>query len=81
MDSTYLLSRTLNLRRNRLSGTVPSELQQLSRLEELQLDFNNFSGEVASELCNLRDFFLEILVADCGGSQPKVSCSCCTECF
>ncbi|KAL7487586.1 hypothetical protein ACHAW6_013176 [Cyclotella cf. meneghiniana] len=73
--------KTLSLQSNRLFGTVPSELHNLSLLEELRLDSNGFSGVVPKDVCDLRNLSLNIFVSDCRGSWPKISCSCCTECF
>ena len=49
----------LNLRDNRLSGELPPELGNLSRLKELRLRDNQLNGEIPPELGNL--FNLEVL--------------------
>ena len=49
----------LDLRDNRLSGELPPELGNLSRLRELRLRENQLSGEIPPELGNL--FNLEVL--------------------
>ena len=47
-----ILSR-LNLRNNRLTGTLPGELGNLQGLEDLRLGFNSITGEIPPELGNL----------------------------
>ena len=49
----------LNLRDNRLSGELPPELGNLSRLRELRLRDNQLNGEIPPELGNLSN--LEVL--------------------
>ena len=49
----------LDLRDNRLSGELPPELGNLSRLRELRLGDNQLNGEIPPELGNL--FNLEVL--------------------
>jgi hypothetical protein len=71
-------SRVLNLQRNNLSGT---DLNKLLQLEELRMDSNDLSGVVTYELCGMRNSFLGVFVADCGGFVSKVTCPCCTECY
>ena len=43
----------INLRENNLTGTIPSEIGDLSTLEELYLDNNELTGDIPSELGNL----------------------------
>mmetsp|Transcript_2096 Transcript_2096/g.4201 ORF Transcript_2096/g.4201 Transcript_2096/m.4201 type:complete len:149 (-) Transcript_2096:564-1010(-) len=69
-----------HLQRNKLSASIPVQFQQLTSLSELRLDFNEITGSVPKQVCDLRDSGLQTLVSDCGGKNPKVSCSCCTEC-
>jgi len=69
----------LNLDSNQLTGTIPAELGALSSLETLWLEFNNLSGSMPQDVCNLRTTnggLFSSLVVDC-----KVECSCCTECL
>mmetsp|Transcript_3555 Transcript_3555/g.7836 ORF Transcript_3555/g.7836 Transcript_3555/m.7836 type:complete len:983 (-) Transcript_3555:338-3286(-) len=70
----------LSLNGNNLEGTLPTELKKLTALKELHVENNDFSGVVPQEVCNLRQSILEKLVSDCGGDEPEISCSCCTEC-
>ena len=71
---------------NNLSGSVP-EIPQgaFTRLTELLLNGNMFTGEMPGSICQLRSSaILEDLWADCGGTPPEVQCalpSCCTFCF
>ncbi|MCB2197308.1 MAG: leucine-rich repeat domain-containing protein, partial [Bacteroidetes bacterium] len=43
----------INLENNNLSGTIPSELGNLTSLQELWLGYNNLSGPIPPELGNL----------------------------
>ncbi|CAB9515102.1 leucine Rich Repeat [Seminavis robusta] len=69
---------------NDFSGTLPSEIGLLSNLQLLWLHRNEeLEGEMPSEVCQLRGLSaLQILYADCGGSNPQISCpsGCCTGC-
>jgi Leucine-rich repeat (LRR) protein len=65
------LSTSLNLSRNHLSGSIPSDLSYLSELEILDLSYNHLSGEVPSSLGSLQS--LEQLVLsynNLSGSVP-----------
>ena len=66
---------------NTITGTLPSELGSLSQLHTLKVETNNITGTVPRELCALRQNRLNILSADCGGSEPDMECFCCTACF
>ena len=68
--------------RNMLTGSVPVEISALRELRGLGLESNALFGEVTNEICELAssvgegfDFW-----TDCGGSQPEVSCPCCSVC-
>lgn len=66
--------------KNAMNGPVPTELAQLSNLQILYLDGNNFEGSL-DHMCPLRESgSLEELAADCkeGG---KIACSCCSDCY
>mmetsp|Transcript_14675 Transcript_14675/g.31313 ORF Transcript_14675/g.31313 Transcript_14675/m.31313 type:complete len:176 (+) Transcript_14675:3-530(+) len=71
----------LSLNGNNLKGNLPTELQKLTSLKELRVEYNSISGAVPQGVCDLRKSFLEKFVSDCGGENPEVTCSCCTECF
>ena len=45
----------IELNSNRLSGSIPSELGELSELRTLNLNFNRLSGSIPSELGNLSE--------------------------
>lgn len=42
---------------------------------------NRLNGEVPAEVCLLRNEKLKEFVADCGGIEAKLQCSCCTVCY
>ena len=77
------------LQNNDLSGTIPSLLGDLTKLDQLLLDGNNkLSGSMPAEICDLRgdvDDKLDQFVVDCydSNSEKGVLCdvpSCCTMC-
>ena len=52
----------LDLSENNLSGTIPSELADLSSLEKLNLDLNELKGQIPAELgilANLEDLYIQ----------------------
>lgn len=68
----------LDLRNNQLNGTVPLEMMDLSRLQELELIQNDLSGRVPNEICaSLQN--LVVFSVDCSGTDP-IECDCCTNC-
>lgn len=70
----------LSLDGNKLVGEVPAQLQKLTSLKDLQLQNNLLSGTIPRGLCDLRKSSLQLLVSDCAGNSPAVTCSCCTSC-
>jgi len=75
----------LDLRANDFEGEIPSELGQLTKLKSLQLEANELEGNMPQEICDLRQYDLGMLTADCDAANPfsQVSCdvySCCTKC-
>jgi hypothetical protein len=73
----------VNLFNNELRGPIPSQIGTLVNLEFLFLHFNDLTGPMPEEICNLRRVSLRALVADCG-PRGKVQCQqpeCCTLCF
>jgi hypothetical protein len=48
----------LSLDSNSLTGSIPTELNNLTKLELLELDSNQLCGEISSELKNLSNIFL-----------------------
>jgi len=70
---------------NTLTGTIPSELASLTSMHTFHVEDNKLVGTMPDEICELRPPFgsngiLGALAADCEGSQPEVSCDCCTCC-
>lgn len=63
---------------NNLSGRIPKELGQLKHLEYIDLHDNDLVGSVPREICELPK--LKVLITDCLGAKPEVSCDCCTVC-
>ncbi len=62
----------LSLYENRLSGTIPEELGNLSRLKELSLSSNQLSGEIPAELGNLSNLEeLHLYQNELGGTIPE----------
>mmetsp|Transcript_27283 Transcript_27283/g.39964 ORF Transcript_27283/g.39964 Transcript_27283/m.39964 type:complete len:409 (+) Transcript_27283:78-1304(+) len=69
--------KNINFMENRLSGTVPESLSKLINLEYVTFSINeNLTGDL-DFLCPLEN---TIFQADCGGADPKISCSCCHLC-
>ena len=69
------------LNKNELSGTLPSELDHLTKLEVLLLDKNNIVGD-ANVVCQTSnrdggESRLDTFVSDC---KSELDCSCCTLC-
>lgn len=63
---------------NALTGGVPSEFGNLQKMDFLQVENNDLTIEMPSQVCVLTFGPLEVLTADC------VVCPatpCCTECF
>lgn len=69
---------------NALTGPIPSEIGQLTELEVFEVYDNAISGAMPQEVCTqfaTSDYEFKALSSDCGGAAPKVSCTCCTECY
>jgi len=62
---------------NNFKGTIPSELAKIPKLRELDLHDNDLVGTVPVELCKRN---LSVLITDCLGPDPEVTCPCCTVC-
>jgi len=43
----------LNLRNNKMSGPIPVEIGELTKLTSVQLDGNDFTGSIPQALCDL----------------------------
>ena len=50
----------------------------LRLLESLFLHDTGLEGTIPEVVC---DLFLDDLTANCGGSDPKLECDCCSECY
>lgn len=78
---------SLLLSDNGFTGDVPESWRNLGNLKRLEIQSNKLRFDLDErELCSLRDDItegglLEALVADCQGDEPKVSCTCCTDCL
>lgn len=77
----------LVLRRNSLRGQIPDEIVRMphtqSKLDILWFHYNDFTGTLTDDLCELYDVNLRQVYADCLGtanSEPTVVCNCCTNC-
>ena len=65
---------------NRFTGTIPASFRSLtSNMEEFILDDNFLTGNIDTIFCPRPNQF-DTLRADCLGPNPKIICSCCTEC-
>lgn len=66
---------------NFFTGEIPSEIGAIEGLEVFLADFNNLSGSVSQEICDLRGVNLMVLGVDClPDSTFPVDCACCTRC-
>lgn len=72
--------RFLDLSNNGFTGTVPPSLGILPSLGELLLNFNGFGEVVPQELCSITESPNNVLSADCLGTSPLITCSCCNVC-
>jgi hypothetical protein len=63
-----------------LTGMVPSQLKELTKLHDLDLSGTALTGSLSLYFCS-DDFFIINFTADCaGGEEAEVQCSCCTVC-
>ena len=75
--ATFCLSQeSLNLSFNEFSGDIPAELGRLSNLAQLELESNDLTGTMPTEVCSRTNFGLDTLTVDCA----QVSCTCCDSC-
>ena len=70
----------VHLNNNLLEGQLdlPLDMGDLEELTEFSIENNDLTGVVQEYMC---DLLLDMLTSDCWGSQPRVDCPCCTECF
>jgi hypothetical protein len=70
---------TISLGENKLTGTVPLEMESLPLLETFHFHGNNLTGNADLIVCNATDTSLAI--ADAGADcLEEVECSCCRFC-
>lgn len=73
----------LKLQSNQFEGAIPGEMGLLSAVTSLDVSFNLLDGNMPEQVCGLRESpsskLLE-LVSDCDGTEPRVTCDCCTSC-
>jgi len=74
---------TLVLGGNPIDGTIPSSIGGIKSLTLADFTNMDLSGSMPPEICanrNTNGGKLEFLQADCAGTPPQVSCTCCTFC-
>ena len=70
----------LDLSDNKINGVIPVQLAELDSLQSLLLQNNALVGNIPSQICQLREAELKEFKTDCTGSNPSMSCDCCTNC-
>mmetsp|Transcript_13310 Transcript_13310/g.15255 ORF Transcript_13310/g.15255 Transcript_13310/m.15255 type:complete len:1785 (-) Transcript_13310:4-5358(-) len=70
--------RGLKLDHNFLFGTVPSEIYRLKSLTSIQIDSNDFSGDIPTSVCKTFNQTYPVFKADCIDFDDN--CPCCTTC-
>jgi Leucine-rich repeat (LRR) protein len=70
----------LRLHENKITGTIPVELEMLTKLESLGLYDTDLIGNLDPVFCSDRLFPFFQFFADCSGSPPEITCTCCTHC-
>eukprot|EP00980_Cylindrotheca_fusiformis_P014702 scaffold4004_cov105-Cylindrotheca_fusiformis.AAC.1 len=67
-----------------LTGTVPVEVGNMEELSYAYFEGTSLTGGLDGGfyvICNRPAGFDDfVLAADCGGSNPKITCECCTRC-
>jgi hypothetical protein len=70
---------------NSLIGSIPKRWSKLINLQRLEIQSNDMNFVVPESICSLTlsegGGSLEVLVVDCLGADPEVTCSCCTRCY
>mmetsp|Transcript_29311 Transcript_29311/g.41215 ORF Transcript_29311/g.41215 Transcript_29311/m.41215 type:complete len:84 (+) Transcript_29311:28-279(+) len=66
----------LNLSNASFTGTIPTELLQLSQLEYLNLNSPGFTGTLPRDICDLLVYIDDIIEVDCDSSLAD-GCKCC----
>jgi hypothetical protein len=63
-----------------ITGMVPTEIKELTKLQDLYLSGTALNGSLSLEFC-IGDVNITNFEADCaGGDEAEVQCSCCTVC-
>ncbi|KAK8461680.1 hypothetical protein SEVIR_1G083100v4 [Setaria viridis] len=80
LDSTHIVKlgkmAILDLGENKFSGMIPDSIGQLTRLQELHLDYNSMSGELPSTLSNCTNLItLDLKSNNFSGELNKVGFS------
>lgn len=76
----------LDVSTNQFTGAIPTELGNIETLVEVRLGANSLTGAVPDEVCTVAMdpmYALDILVVDCQGDTPSVTCevpTCCSGC-
>jgi hypothetical protein len=83
-NKVYFVTNFINLdyitsgTNNGLTGMVPTELKELTNLQDLHLSGTALTGSLSLVFC-MGDFNIPNFEADCA-DQKEVHCSCCTVC-
>ena len=78
-NSSPFLVAVLKVDSNRLTGSIPVELTNLTNLMTLKVNGNDITGTVPSSFCEIE---MLAISADCGESPGyQVNCTCCSTCF
>lgn len=68
----------LFLNNNEFNGTIPFEIAEIGiQSKVMTFEHNSLIGTVPSKICSLN---LDVLTADCNGTESPIDCSCCTSC-
>jgi hypothetical protein len=73
----------LQLHINMFTGQIPESVGTYTKMGTFTLHQNNITGAMPDSVCNLMTIdvgILASLIADCAGSDPEITCDCCTSC-
>lgn len=76
-EYNFKFAADLDVSDNKLYGSIPNEITQLTVLKTLELDTNNFTGGMPAGVCGGDLPYLETLNVDCA---DFLGCSCCSGC-
>lgn len=77
--SSWTILGTFRISSNQFTGTIPSALGSLSFISEIWVHDNDLTGNIDALFCSTSPTSVSIQ-ADCGGTNPKIVCTCCTTC-